>query len=48
MFFIQEELEKGDEIARCPSCSLIIKVIYNLVSLFCTTRAFLRASLSTG
>ncbi|OWA52270.1 hypothetical protein BV898_16728 [Hypsibius exemplaris] len=26
----REELANGDEIARCPSCSLIIKVIYNL------------------
>ncbi|GAV03657.1 hypothetical protein RvY_14051 [Ramazzottius varieornatus] len=24
------ELIAGEEIARCPSCSLIIKVIYNL------------------
>lgn len=24
-----EELECGEEIARCPSCSLIIKVIYD-------------------
>lgn len=25
-----EELEDGDEIARCPSCSLIIRVIYDI------------------
>jgi diphthamide biosynthesis protein 3 len=24
-----EELEAGEEIATCPSCSLIVKVIYN-------------------
>lgn len=24
-----EELRNGEEIARCPSCSLIIRVIYN-------------------
>ncbi|XP_055332954.1 diphthamide biosynthesis protein 3-like [Paramacrobiotus metropolitanus] len=26
----KEELEKGEDVARCPSCSLIVKVIYNL------------------
>lgn len=25
----QEDLENGEEIAECPSCSLIVKVIYN-------------------
>jgi len=25
----KEELESGEEVATCPSCSLIIKVIYN-------------------
>mmetsp|Transcript_7477 Transcript_7477/g.11897 ORF Transcript_7477/g.11897 Transcript_7477/m.11897 type:complete len:80 (+) Transcript_7477:111-350(+) len=25
----QDELADGEEIARCPSCSLIIRVIYN-------------------
>ncbi|RWS04047.1 diphthamide biosynthesis protein 3-like protein [Dinothrombium tinctorium] len=25
----KEELLNGEEIARCPSCSLIIRVIYN-------------------
>jgi diphthamide biosynthesis protein 3 len=29
-----EELAQGEEIARCPSCSLIIRVIYDPVSLF--------------
>ena len=26
----KEELEAGEEVATCPSCSLIVKVIYNL------------------
>lgn len=26
---VQEELAAGEEIARCPSCSLYITVIYN-------------------
>ena len=25
----EEELYDGEEVARCPSCSLIIRVIYN-------------------
>ncbi|KAJ2386207.1 Diphthamide biosynthesis protein 3 [Coemansia sp. RSA 2603] len=25
----REELKNGDDIARCPSCSLLIKVIYD-------------------
>ncbi|KAL5247932.1 hypothetical protein ACHWQZ_G017188 [Mnemiopsis leidyi] len=25
----KEELENGEEIAKCPSCSLMIKVIYD-------------------
>ena len=25
----EEELECGEEIARCPSCSLLLKVIYD-------------------
>lgn len=28
----QEELRAGEEIARCPSCSLYITVVYNPVS----------------
>jgi hypothetical protein len=28
---LQEDLKIGEEIARCPSCSLYITVIYNLV-----------------
>ena len=28
----QEDLENGESVAQCPSCSLIVKVIYNLVS----------------
>jgi diphthamide biosynthesis protein 3 len=26
---VQEELMSGEEIARCPSCSLIIRVVYD-------------------
>ncbi|VDL95382.1 unnamed protein product [Schistocephalus solidus] len=26
----KEELESGEDIARCPSCSLMIRVIYDL------------------
>jgi len=29
----QDELRHGEEIARCPSCSLFITVIYDLVRL---------------
>ncbi|KAL7065393.1 hypothetical protein AAHC03_04827 [Spirometra sp. Aus1] len=29
-FPVQEELENGEDIARCPSCSLMIRVIYDL------------------
>ncbi|XP_076343741.1 diphthamide biosynthesis protein 3-like isoform X2 [Tachypleus tridentatus] len=25
----QEDLENGEEVATCPSCSLIVKVIYD-------------------
>lgn len=28
----KEELENGEDVATCPSCSLIIRVIYDLVS----------------
>jgi len=33
----QQELQDGEDVARCPSCSLIIRVIYDLASwyLFC-------------
>ena len=27
--FVQEDLENGEDVARCPSCSLIVKVIYD-------------------
>ncbi|KAH1000819.1 hypothetical protein HUJ04_013103 [Dendroctonus ponderosae] len=30
--FTKEDLFAGEEVARCPSCSLIIKVIYDRVS----------------
>ena len=32
--YLQEELENGEDVARCPSCSLIVRVIYDLVSYF--------------
>jgi hypothetical protein len=28
---VQEELRQGEEVARCPSCSLYITVVYNPV-----------------
>ena len=28
-----EELEDGEEIARCPSCSLMLRVIYDFTAL---------------
>lgn len=28
---LQEELMAGEEVATCPSCSLVIKVIYDVV-----------------
>lgn len=31
LFFFQEDLENGEEVATCPSCSLIVKVIYDKV-----------------
>lgn len=32
-FLIQSQLAKGEEIAICPSCSLLLRVIYDMVSL---------------
>lgn len=29
----QEELANGEDVAKCPSCSLLIKVIYDIVSI---------------
>jgi len=29
-FESQEDLENGEDVATCPSCSLVIKVIYNI------------------
>ena len=29
----RSELENGEDVATCPSCSLIVRVIYDLVSL---------------
>ncbi len=31
----KEDLQNGEDVATCPSCSLIIKVIYDLVSIWC-------------
>lgn len=28
---LQEDLENGEEVATCPSCSLIVKVVYDKV-----------------
>lgn len=30
--FVKEDLENGEDVASCPSCSLIVKVIYDKVS----------------
>lgn len=30
---LQEELMAGEEVATCPSCSLVVKVIYDLVNI---------------
>lgn len=32
VFNLQEELIAGEEVATCPSCSLIVRVIYDAVS----------------
>lgn len=39
---LQEELIAGEEVATCPSCSLIVKVIYNPVRLWLLRVIFLR------
>ncbi|CAI2729282.1 unnamed protein product [Schistosoma spindalis] len=31
----KEDLLCGDDIARCPSCSLYVRVIYDMVSSIC-------------
>lgn len=31
LILLQEDLENGEDVATCPSCSLIIKVIYDKV-----------------
>ena len=31
IYIVQEDLENGEDIAECPSCSLIVKVIYDHV-----------------
>uniref|UniRef100_A0A672HUN5 Diphthamide biosynthesis protein 3 n=1 Tax=Salarias fasciatus TaxID=181472 RepID=A0A672HUN5_SALFA len=36
IFFLKEDLENGEEVATCPSCSLIVKVIYDKVRSFKT------------
>lgn len=33
----QEELQSGVDVATCPSCSLVIKVIYDKVRRSCNT-----------
>ena len=30
-----EEIQNGEDVGRCPSCSLIIKVIYSEVFFWC-------------
>jgi len=32
VIMFQQELQDGEDVARCPSCSLIIRVIYDLAS----------------
>jgi diphthamide biosynthesis protein 3 len=32
LILLQEELRAGEEVATCPSCSLVVKVIYDPVS----------------
>ena len=32
VLYLQEELAAGEDVATCPSCSLIVRVIYDLVS----------------
>lgn len=29
--FLKDDLENGEEVATCPSCSLIVRVIYDKV-----------------
>ena len=31
LFVAQSQLSKGEEIATCPSCSLIVRVVYDMV-----------------
>lgn len=37
---MQEELAEGEEIARCPSCSLYITVVYDPVSVVAAPTMF--------
>ncbi|XP_062984804.1 diphthamide biosynthesis protein 3 isoform X1 [Elgaria multicarinata webbii] len=32
---LQEDLENGEDVATCPSCSLIVKVIYDKEQFMC-------------
>lgn len=36
-----EEIEEGEEIGRCPSCTLIIRVIYDEVCIFLFSFVFI-------
>lgn len=37
-FLSQEDLENGEDVATCPSCSLIIRVIYDKDQFMCGER----------
>ena len=39
LLMVQEELAAGEEIARCPSCSLVLTVVYDPVSFLLPVRA---------
>uniref|UniRef100_A0A3B3D8B1 Diphthamide biosynthesis protein 3 n=1 Tax=Oryzias melastigma TaxID=30732 RepID=A0A3B3D8B1_ORYME len=39
----EEDLENGEEVATCPSCSLIVKVIYDKVTPAPEPESFLSA-----
>lgn len=32
--FLQSQLARGEEVATCPSCSLLVRVVYDMVGLF--------------
>lgn len=37
-YFFQDQIKEREEIAKCPSCSLTIKIIYDQVFLFKSTK----------